>query len=96
MKLRSKTLVFSGIILITLVVVILSLSQLIFLDTYSGIETKYSYHVINDQMSQFNQSISSMNQTAKDWAQWDDAYTFVSGKNPSFIRNNLPSKIFIV
>ena len=35
-----------------------------------------------------------MNQTANDWAHWDDAYSFVSGNNPSFITNNLPSSIF--
>ena len=35
-----------------------------------------------------------MNQTAQDWAQWDDAYSFVSGNNPSFETNNLPPNIF--
>ena len=85
MKLRSKTLVFSGINPYHIGCgYYLSISQLVFLDTYSDTETKYSYHVMNDQMSQFNNTVSSMNQTAKDWAQWDDAYTFVSGKNPIF------------
>jgi sensor domain CHASE-containing protein len=35
-----------------------------------------------------------MNQTAQDWAQWDDAYSFVSGNNPGFETNNLPPNIF--
>ena len=94
MKLRSKTLLFSSLILITLVVVLLSISYLVFQGTYSGIETKYSYHVLNDEMSDFNNSLSAMNRTTQDWAQWDDAYTFVSGNNPNFITKDLPPNTF--
>ena len=94
MKLRNKTLLFSSLILITLVLVLLSVSYLVFQDTYSGIETKYSYHVLNDEMSGFNNTVIAMNQTAQDWARWDDAYTFVSGNNPSFISKNIPSYTF--
>lgn len=94
MKLRSKTLLFSSLILITLVLILLSVSYLVFQETYSDIETKYSYHVLNDEMSEFNNTIISMNQTAQDWARWDDAYTFVSGNNPSFVNKNIPSYTF--
>ena len=86
MKLRSKTLLFSSLIIIVLVVALLSISYLVFQGTYSGIETKYSYHVLNDEMSDFNNSLSAMNQTTQDWAQWDDAYDFVSGNNPNFVK----------
>jgi PAS domain S-box-containing protein len=94
MKLRSKTLLFSGLIIIVLVVVLLSISYLVFQSTYSGIETKYSYHVLNDEMSDFNNSLFAMNQTTQDWAQWDDAYTFVSGNNPNFVKNDIPSNTY--
>ena len=94
MKLRSKTLLFSSLILIALVVVLLSVSYVVFQGTYSGIETKYSYHVLNDEMSDFNNTILAMNRTAQDWAQWDDAYTFVSGNNPGFITKDLPTNTF--
>ena len=94
MKLRSKTLLLSGLIIIILVVALLSISYLIFQGTYSGIETKYSYHVLNDEMSDFNNSLSAMNRTTQDWAQWDDAYTFVSGNNPNFINKDIPLNTF--
>jgi len=94
MKLRSKTLLFSSLIIIILVVVLLSISYLVFQSTYSGIETKYSYHVLNDEMSNFNNSLSAMNQTSQDWAQWDDAYTFVSGNNPNFVAKDLPPNTY--
>ena len=94
MKLRSKTLLFSSLILIVLVVALLSISYLVFQGTYSGIETKYSYHVLNDEMSDFNNSVSAMNRTTQDWAQWDDAYAFVSGNNPNFVKKDLPPNTF--
>jgi len=56
----------------------------------SDLENKYSYHVLNDELRQFNHTVSAMNQTAQYWAQWDDTYSFVAGKNPSFVTNNLP------
>jgi PAS domain S-box-containing protein len=94
MKLRSKTLVLSGVIIVAMVLILLIISQFVFINTYSDFENKYSQHVMKDELTMFNQTISSMNQTANDWAHWDDAYSFVSGNNPSFISNNLPSSIF--
>jgi PAS domain S-box-containing protein len=94
MKLRSKTLIFSGVIIVILILILLAISQFVFLTTYSDFENRYSYHVLKDELTQFNFTISAMNQSAKDWAQWDDAYSFVSGNNPSFVTNNLPSNIF--
>ncbi len=77
-----------------MVLILLVISQFVFLNTYSDFENRYSQHVMKDEITQFNHTISSMNQTANDWAHWDDAYSFVSGNNPSFITNNLPSSIF--
>ena len=94
MKLRSKTLLLSGLILFTLIFVLLIVSQFVFLNTYSDYENRYSYHVLKDELSQFNRTISAMDQTTKDWAQWDDAYSFVAGNNPGFVTNNLPPNIF--
>ncbi|MDD3985873.1 MAG: CHASE4 domain-containing protein [Methanobacterium sp.] len=94
MKLRSKTLILGGAIIVAMVLILLVISQLIFLNTYSDFENRYSQHVLKDELNQLNYSISSMNQTVNDWAHWDDSYYFVSGKNPGFINNNLPSNIF--
>jgi PAS domain S-box-containing protein len=77
-----------------LILIFLSISQLVFINTYSDLERRYSYHVLKDELTQFNNTLSSMNQTAKDWAQWDEAYSFVSGNNPKFVKNNLPPNIF--
>jgi sensor domain CHASE-containing protein len=35
-----------------------------------------------------------MQTQAIDWAEWDDAYDFISNVNPDFVRKNLPAKTF--
>jgi PAS domain S-box-containing protein len=95
MKLRSKTLLLSGTIILVLILILLSISQFVFINTYSDFENRYSYHVLKDEINQFNHTVSAMEQTADDWAKWDDAYSFMSGNNPDFISNNLPSNIFL-
>ena len=94
MKLRGKTLILSGTIIVILILILFTISQFIFLNTYSDYENRYSYHVLKDELTQLNHTISAMNQTAEDWAEWDDAYSFISGNNPQFVTNNLPPNIF--
>lgn len=94
MKLRSRTLLLSGVIMLVLILVLLAISQFIFMSNYGDIETRYSYHVLKDELGKFNYTVSTMDHTAQDWSQWDDAYSFVSGGNPGFVANNLPSNIF--
>jgi PAS domain S-box-containing protein len=78
-----------------MILILLSISQFVFINTYSDFENRYSYHVLKDEINQFNHTVAAMEQTADDWAKWDDAYSFVAGNNPNFITNNLPSNIFL-
>ena len=84
MKLRSKTLIYSGIIITVLILILLLISQFVFLSTSIDYENRYSSHVLKDELTELNQTIFAMNETARDWSQWDDAYSYVSGNNPSF------------
>lgn len=84
MKLRSKTLVYSGIIITVLILILLLISQFVFLSTSTDYENRYSYHVLKDELTELNQTIFAMNETARDWSQWDDAYSYLSGNNPNF------------
>jgi len=84
MKLRSKTLIYSGIIITVLILILLLISQFVFLSTSTDYENRYSYHVLKDELTALNQTIFAMNETARDWSQWDDAYSYLSGNNPNF------------
>lgn len=84
MKLRSKTLIYSGIIITVLILILLLISQFVFLSTSTDYENRYSYHVLKDELTDLNQTIFAMNETARDWSQWDDAYSYLSGNDPTF------------
>ncbi len=94
MKLRVKTLLLSGTLITILIIVLFAISWFVLMNTYSDYETNYSAHVLNDELSKFNDSINAMNQTSNDWAQWDDAYSFVKGDNPGFVNVNLGNSTF--
>jgi ABC-type Na+ efflux pump permease subunit len=68
MKLRNKTLLLSGTLIIILILILFAISQFVFLSTYSDMENRYSYHVLKDEITQLNNSISAMDQTAQGWA----------------------------
>ncbi|MBI2799973.1 MAG: response regulator [Gammaproteobacteria bacterium] len=42
----------------------------------------------------FNRELRRLDQIAKDWSQWDDAYDFVQGKNAAFIQSNIRRDVF--
>ena len=94
MRLRSKTLIYSGIIITLLILILLLISQFVFLSTSTDYEQRYSNHVLKDELSGLNQTIFAMNETARDWSQWDDAYDFLRGNNPSFITDDLSPQTF--
>lgn len=94
MKLRSKTLIYSGIIITLLILILLLISQFVFLSTSTDYEHRYSNHVLKDELSGLNQTIFAMNETARDWSQWDDAYDYLMGNNPSFATDDLNPDTF--
>ena len=40
-------------------------------------------------------NFSTLTNTSKDWARWDDTYQFVQSVNPSFVQDNLSMETFI-
>lgn len=57
-------------------------------------EQRYSNHVLKDELSGLNHTITAMNETARDWSQWDDAYNYLKGNNPSFATRDLSPQTF--
>lgn len=53
---------------------------------------KFENDNINQNINRVNQAItqnkSSLNSYTTDWAHWNDAYDYVAGTNPAFIKNN--------
>ncbi|GAB4309564.1 MAG: hypothetical protein Kow0019_06700 [Methanobacteriaceae archaeon] len=94
MRLRTKTLLFTGILFIALILVLFVISQTIFISTFNEHERQYTSLEVMDVNYTLNNEISSLKRINTDWAEWNDAYSFVEGNNPDFIETNLRPETF--
>jgi len=94
MKLRGKTLVLMTIIILSLILSIFAISEFIFISSSDQSEHSYTSLVLKNTINTLNNDLESINNTANDWSSWDDAYSFVSGTNPSFINQSLINETF--
>ncbi|MDI6643792.1 MAG: CHASE4 domain-containing protein [Methanobacteriaceae archaeon] len=94
MKLRTKTLLLTGILFMALILVLFVISQTIFISTFNEHERQYTSLEVRDVNYTLNNEISSLKRINTDWAEWDDAYSFVEGNNPDFIETNLQPETF--
>jgi len=94
MNLRGKTLILMAIIILSLTLSFFIVSQIIF--TSSSIESEQSYTtlVLKNTVNSLNNDLGSLNNTVKDWSNWDDAYNFVRGTNPDFVNHSLTNNTF--
>lgn len=95
MKLREKTLIIIALILLLVVTSFLIISETIFTASSTETENQYTTMVLNTTLKALNEDLSKLNDTANDWSQYDDAYEFVSGNNPSFKDRSLLDATFI-
>lgn len=94
MDIREKTLLGLSAIFAIVTIVLLILSQTIFLDSYRAIETK---DVIDDAdliLANINSEFTRLESSTSDWALWDDSYAFALGENPTFIKDNVAKSTY--
>jgi len=94
MKLRIKTLMLTGILFVTLILVLFVISQTIFLNTFNEHEKQYTSLEVTDVNYTLNNEISNLKKINMDWAEWDDTYSFVGGDYPGFVESNLLPETF--
>lgn len=94
MNLRGKTLILITMIILSLTLSFFITSQIIFTASSTESENNYTNSVLKNTVNSLNNDLSSLNNTVKDWANWDDAYNFVSGNNPDFINHSLTNNTF--
>ncbi|MGC9516692.1 MAG: CHASE4 domain-containing protein [Methanomicrobiales archaeon] len=94
MKLRAKTLLFTGTLFVILILAIFTMSQILFSNTFNVHEKQYTALEVRDVNYTLNNEIYNLKKTNIDWAEWDDAYSFVSGNNPDFASSSLLPETF--
>ena len=89
MKLRKKTLLIIGVILVCMIVVQFDVSQLILMGSFTKLEEQYTRQNVGTAADTLQDDINKLDSTAVDWAPWDDTYAFIQDSNENYIRSNL-------
>jgi signal transduction histidine kinase len=95
MTLRQKTLLIIGVTLLCLLLTLhFSLSK-IWLNGFANIELQRTHLDVERVTAALSNDLEELNSTAKDWAGWDETYTFVEDINQGYIQNNLSEATFV-
>jgi len=94
MMLRRKIIFSITVIVVCLVSILFFLSNLVLTKSIEIIEKDIITKNIERIINAFSNEQYTLDTIAGDWAQWNDTYTFVQGKNPEYIANNLMDNTF--
>src|SRR5659263_144706 len=84
MKLRNKTLGFIGIILICMIFVQYEVSQIILGGSFTRLEDQYIQNNVETATNNLQDDINNLDNIVKDWATWDDTYSFIDQLNDNY------------
>jgi PAS domain S-box-containing protein len=94
MKLQQKTALIFSSLLIALMIMVSVFSSIVILSSYSNLEQEYTLQDIQQSVSKIDDESNTLSAIVSDWGPWDDAYNFVQGKKPDFIKNNVNPDTF--
>jgi len=89
MKLRTKTLLVVGLILLGLVAVLYAVLSRALIDSFAEMEGQRTREHVERVREAFQDELAKLNYTLRDWAEWDDTYAFVENGNREYARSNL-------
>jgi sensor domain CHASE-containing protein len=78
-----------GTTILILILAMIFLAQFFILSSYARMEQKESFVNVERVTSQIQFEEAKLGENTRDWAVWDDTYTFVADKNPGYISSNL-------
>lgn len=94
MSLRRKTILIIIVTSILLCLVMCLSLKYILVNKLTEMENRDTYKNVDRAVYALNNEIQSLDSTAADRAYWDEAYSFMSDKNQSFIDNNMTDSTF--
>jgi PAS domain S-box-containing protein len=89
MKLRYKTLGFIGIILICMIFVQYEVSHIILGGSFTRLEDQYIQTNVEIAINSIQEDTNKLDNIVKDWATWDDTYSFIDQLNDNYKRSNV-------
>ncbi len=89
MKLRTKVYIASGATIVVFIILTYLIARMIVLDSFARLEDKSARKSVDRVVNVFNDRLSSLATTAKDYSTWDDTYDYVIDHNDDYVNNNL-------
>ncbi|HEX7586762.1 MAG TPA: CHASE4 domain-containing protein, partial [Anaerolineae bacterium] len=94
MTLRWKTASAIALAFLSLLALLL-VAAAILLDSFAALETRQTTTDAERARDSLSNSLTELTSKSGDWANWDDAYTFVENGNPAFVQSNLTDDTFV-
>jgi len=83
-----------GVIVLITILTWVVVAQALFMGNYQQLERNDVQSALGATRYSLELSVGEMNQTARDYASWDDTYSFVVNNNSSYITDNLVESTF--
>jgi PAS domain S-box-containing protein len=92
---KKRNLIIAGVLSQALLIaLILITSNILILGSFTRIEADLARKNMSRVMDALSNELDNLENAGADWAEWDDAYSFVAGGNREFVKNNLPVQTF--
>lgn len=95
MNIRKKAITIVGTIVMVLVVVLTTMSYIVVTSRFSRMETKGIEDQVFRVRNEFNNTITTLEGIAGDWASLNETYQFIKDNNPDFVDIHLVDSTFI-
>ncbi len=94
MTLRRKTIIIIGLTFVCLASILVVLSLFITREGFTEIETKEILKDVERSVNVIENEISRLDDTARDFAEWDETYEYIRNGNRSYVQANLRNSTF--
>src|SRR5665647_2058072 len=94
MRLQNKMIAIVGVIVLITILVWVFVAQALFMGNYGQLERNDVQDALDATRYSLERSVAEMNETARDYAAWNDTYSFVVDNNTNYIADNLVGTTF--
>ena len=94
MSLRKKTLLITGLIFLSMMIILYAISHTVLLTSFETLEEQNARRDVAQALAALRDRLEDIKSQLSDWAPWDDTYDFIEDGNQAYIRSNLVDDTF--
>ena len=95
MGIRTKILVITILLMVSLSALVGIASKIIVLDSFVHLENQITGEHVDRVVAAIDDTLKRLESTLGDWAHWDDTYEFVAGNRDQYIEENMMDSTFV-